>query len=266
MAPTEILVPEKSPVAAFDKTHTNGSEITPHVASTEVTSVTSPIQQETVNVDSKTGSISNPAQEEENEAAANSTSNSSTEDKFQIQQEGHEKESGIKHLDTSMFGNEDSESKDQRLDPLSREFDYEHWLERRFRDPAHCRKSDTSVAFQNLNIYGFGTQTDYQKTFANYPLSMAENVFTKQRKSRVDILRNFEGLVNSGEMVVVLGRPGSGCSTLLKAISGRMHGLKMDDKSIINYQGQWVSCTYKSVTHRDRCHKSSHSHGVSRRM
>lgn len=38
-------------------------------------------------------------------------------------------------------------------------------------------------------------------------------------------------------MLVVLGRPGSGCSTLLKTISGETHGFYIDKESQINYQG-----------------------------
>lgn len=34
------------------------------------------------------------------------------------------------------------------------------------------------------------------------------------------ILRDFSGVAKPGEMVLVLGRPGSGCSTFLKAIAG----------------------------------------------
>jgi ABC-type multidrug transport system fused ATPase/permease subunit len=130
---------------------------------------------------------------------------------------------------------------DSRLDPLSADFDYEIWLKQRFSDPSHCKNSSTSVAFRNLNVYGYGAKTDYQKTFASYPLSIAENLFNNARKSRVDILRNFEGLVRRGEMLVVLGRPGSGCSTLLKTIAGRMHGIEKDEKSLINYEGNFVN-------------------------
>lgn len=32
-------------------------------------------------------------------------------------------------------------------------------------------QNSISVAFRGLNVYGFGTTTDYQKTFANYPLA-----------------------------------------------------------------------------------------------
>lgn len=39
------------------------------------------------------------------------------------------------------------------------------------------------------------------------------------------------------EMLLVLGRPGSGCSTLLKTIAGETHGLNISENSHINYQG-----------------------------
>jgi ATP-binding cassette, subfamily G (WHITE), member 2, PDR len=47
-------------------------------------------------------------------------------------------------------------------------------------------------------------------------------------KHKIQILRDFDGLVESGEMLVVLGRPGSGCSTFLKTISGEAHGFTVD--------------------------------------
>ena len=103
------------------------------------------------------------------------------------------------------------------------------------------QKRCASVAYRNLNVYGFGTTTDYQKTFANYPLahlSLLERLFGRLQKSRIDILRGFEGLVSSGEMLLVLGRPGSGCTTFLKTLAGHTHGLYIDKSSWINYQGK----------------------------
>lgn len=44
-------------------------------------------------------------------------------------------------------------------------------------------------------------------------------------------------LVKAGEMLVVLGPPGSGCSTFLKTIAGETHGFSISDDSYINYQG-----------------------------
>lgn len=110
-----------------------------------------------------------------------------------------------------------------------------------YRQPVETMKQDRSVAYRNLNVYGFGTATDYQKTFANFPLaylSHLRGLFGHVRKSRIDILRNFEGLVSGGEMLLVLGRPGSGCTTFLKTIAGYTHGLYVDKSSEINYHGK----------------------------
>lgn len=97
-----------------------------------------------------------------------------------------------------------------------------------------------SLAFSELSVHGFGTTTDYQKTFLNYPgaiLSDVTRFFIRRPASKIEILRHFGGIVNSGEMLLVLGRPGSGCSTLLKTLAGHHKGLHLDEASCINYQG-----------------------------
>lgn len=96
------------------------------------------------------------------------------------------------------------------------------------------------VAFQHLNVFGYGAGTDFQKDVANIWIDVAQSVrslFGGSSKRRIDILRNFDGVVNAGEMLVVLGPPGSGCSTLLKTISGEMNGIYVEDASYFNYQG-----------------------------
>lgn len=108
------------------------------------------------------------------------------------------------------------------------------------------RPSLTGVSYCNLTVYGFGSATDYQKTFANLPLTLCNEVSNtlsrvlgrrRFRKSRIDILREFEGLIPNGEMLLVLGRPGSGCSTLLKTLAGQTQGLNIQEGARINYQG-----------------------------
>ena len=129
------------------------------------------------------------------------------------------------------------------LDPHSGKFNAREWVENLVglvsRDPERYPSRTAGVSFRNLNVYGFGTPTDYQKTFGNYPLEIGTifNAITGRGKSKIDILRNFDGLVRSGEMLVVLGRPGSGCSTLLKTISGETNGFHVDPNSKLNYQG-----------------------------
>ena len=99
------------------------------------------------------------------------------------------------------------------------------------------------VAFRNVSVYGYSSQTDYQKTFINYPLSYLERflAFLRRRpKSRIDILENIEGVVQNGQMLLVLGRPGAGCTSLLKTLAGQTHGFHVDVGTMINYQGEYV--------------------------
>nr|AET72446.1 ATP-binding cassette transporter ifT1 [Cordyceps fumosorosea] len=104
------------------------------------------------------------------------------------------------------------------------------------------------VCFQNLNVHGFGTAADYQKDVANVWLSAMGSVrnLVTNNKQRIDILRSFDGIVRRGEMLVVLGPPGSGCSTLLKTISGEMNGIYLNDDSYLNYQGIGANEMYKN--------------------
>jgi len=97
----------------------------------------------------------------------------------------------------------------------------------------------TGVAFQNLNVHGFGSATDYQKDVVNVWLEAVGLVrkITGHGNRRIDILRDFDGLVQQGEMLVVLGPPGSGCTTFLKTIAGDYNGIFMDKDSYFNYQG-----------------------------
>lgn len=134
-------------------------------------------------------------------------------------------------------------SDDPQLDPRSGKFSPQAWIRTlvgiQSRDPERYPTRVAGVSYRNLNIHGFGTPTDYQKTFGNYPLAIASmlNKLTGRGKTKIQILRDFDGLVKGGEMLVVLGRPGSGCSTLLKTIAGETHGFFVNHESEINYQG-----------------------------
>ncbi|KAF2001388.1 ABC transporter-like protein [Amniculicola lignicola CBS 123094] len=130
------------------------------------------------------------------------------------------------------------------LDPKSPKFHSKTWLKTFMgitsRDPQRYPQRVAGVAYKNLSAHGFGEPTDYQKTFGNYPLQVFDifkGFLSQASKTRVQILRDFDGLVKSGEMLVVLGRPGSGCSTLLKTIAGETAGFYVGQNSHLNYQG-----------------------------
>lgn len=130
------------------------------------------------------------------------------------------------------------------LDPHSSKFSPRAWLKTllaiQSRDPERYPERTAGIAYRNLNVHGFGQPTDYQKTFGNYPLeavSLFQRLMGQRQQTKIQILRDFDGLVRSGEMLVVLGRPGSGCSTLLKTIAGETNGFFVDADSHLNYQG-----------------------------
>ncbi|OLN85666.1 Multidrug resistance protein CDR1 [Colletotrichum chlorophyti] len=97
----------------------------------------------------------------------------------------------------------------------------------------------TGIAFKNLNVFGFGSATDYQKTVGNVFLEVGTlaKKLLGAKEQRIDILHDLEGVVHSGEMLAVLGPPGSGCSTLLRTIAGDTHGFHISKDATINYQG-----------------------------
>lgn len=120
--------------------------------------------------------------------------------------------SGAKHLadgDNPFEG-----STDPRMDPNSGKFDYHLWIRSILhlsqRDPERYNQRTAGISYRNLNVYGYGKPTDYQKTVGNVLLDIPKMIggLVGSKGRRIDILRNFEGLVKHGEMLVVLGRPG----------------------------------------------------------
>ncbi|KAG4442873.1 hypothetical protein IFR05_001669 [Cadophora sp. M221] len=130
------------------------------------------------------------------------------------------------------------------LDPNSEDFQPRAWAESlihlKSRDPEKHPERTAGISFRNLNVHGFGNLTDYQKSVGNVWLEfggLIRKLTRTDNPTKIDILHDFDGLVKSGEMLVVLGPPGSGCSTLLKTIAGETHGIYVAEGSELNYQG-----------------------------
>jgi ATP-binding cassette subfamily G (WHITE) protein 2 (PDR) len=129
------------------------------------------------------------------------------------------------------------------LDPNSPHFNAKKWA-RAFYDLRTdildgCPPKTTGFAFRNLDVYGYGSATDFQKSVGNILLeagTVARKLLRKKQQ-RVDILHDLEGVVHNGEMLAVLGPPGSGCSTFLKTVAGETHGFHVGDDAVMNYQG-----------------------------
>ena len=134
-----------------------------------------------------------------------------------------------------------------RLDPSSPNFDPRAWVKAFVRltdsEEGSAPSRSLGVAFKGLNVYGWGSGAGHQKTLVDYPIDVVR-FFARllggcgKKGDRVDILRDFEGVVEEGELLMVLGPPGSGCSTLLKTISGETAGLEVDPDSYMNFRGE----------------------------
>lgn len=139
-----------------------------------------------------------------------------------------------------MFSSKDPESP---LNPAGHNFSARAWAKTlaKYTSEQGVGFRKTGFCFQNLNVFGYGTEADHQKDVGNVLLDipgMLQNLVSSNRgQRRIDILREFDGVVQSGEMLVVLGPPGSGCSTFLKSIAGETNGISIDKSTYLNYQG-----------------------------
>ncbi|KAF5026342.1 hypothetical protein F66182_1550 [Fusarium sp. NRRL 66182] len=127
------------------------------------------------------------------------------------------------------------------LDPAHSQFDLNQWLKnfvKKLGEQGITAKK-TGVVWKNLHVSGSGAALQVQDTVASFlaaPLRLGE-LFSFGKKEPKRILQSFDGLIRSGELLIVLGRPGSGCSTLLKTLCGELHGLHIDENSTIHYNG-----------------------------
>ncbi|KAK1634653.1 P-loop containing nucleoside triphosphate hydrolase protein [Colletotrichum phormii] len=101
------------------------------------------------------------------------------------------------------------------LNPSSPDFNARKWAKAFYNIRTDTSEGNppktTGIAFKNLNVFGYGTSTDYQKSVGNVFLEAASLVkkLTGAKEQRIDILHDLEGVVHSGEMLAVLGpRPG----------------------------------------------------------
>ncbi|EXJ88084.1 hypothetical protein A1O1_05012 [Capronia coronata CBS 617.96] len=142
-----------------------------------------------------------------------------------------------------IFGSDNPESP---LNPSGNKFNARAWAQNvaKVARESGLDFRRTGLCFQNLNVFGYGTAADFQKDVTNIWLALP-GIIARQLmpgssmsgRTRLDVLHQFDGILRPGEMCVVLGPPGSGCSTFLKTISGDRNGLHVGENSYFNYQG-----------------------------
>jgi ATP-binding cassette subfamily G (WHITE) protein 2 (PDR) len=134
---------------------------------------------------------------------------------------------------------------DPALDPQSVKFNLEQWLRTIVTDAKGKGMSlpQAGIVFKQLNVSGSGAALQLQDTVGStltIPFRLPELLRQRHSPSR-RILKSFNGLMKSGELLLVLGRPGAGCSTFLKTLCGETNGLDVDPTSVLHYNGTDIS-------------------------
>lgn len=94
------------------------------------------------------------------------------------------------------------------------------------------------LVFNRLSVSGTARSSIRQDTVVSLLEQPFRRLFGIERSRRRRlILHGLEGLVRSGELLAIIGRPGSGCSTFLKTIAGDLRGLELTKDSILNFNG-----------------------------
>ena len=144
---------------------------------------------------------------------------------------------------------------DPTIDPSSPSFDPIKWsnavvnLRSRLGIPMPPR---SGFVFRGLTVRGNGPAFEQRDTV----WSSISSVFRCSGRFRTEktkpILHSLDGIVHQGELLLVLGRPGSGCTTFLRTITGEMRGLELSPESVIQYRGKY--CCSRNERLRERGH------------
>ncbi|KAG9232537.1 putative Brefeldin A resistance protein [Amylocarpus encephaloides] len=113
------------------------------------------------------------------------------------------------------------------------------------------------VTWNNLTVKGIGAEAAFNENVAsqyNFMNGVRDKKMPTPMKTIID---NSHGCVKPGEMLLVLGRPGAGCTTLLKMlanmragyaeVTGDVHWGTLDPKEAAQYRGQIIMNTEEEV-------------------
>jgi len=89
------------------------------------------------------------------------------------------------------------------------------------------KRQSTGVLFRGLVVLGYGSGFTHQRTVGSVATGILRlrSVIRERRHPHMKtILYSMDGVVKEGEMLLVLGKPGSGATTFLKTIAGEWKG------------------------------------------
>ncbi|KAL1878531.1 hypothetical protein VTK73DRAFT_7872 [Phialemonium thermophilum] len=98
----------------------------------------------------------------------------------------------------------------------------------------------SSIVFEDLRVEGAGRGVQVAPTVRTMVQSLPNRLdprrFRARDRSRT-LLHGFHGTIAPGEMMLVIGRPGSGCTTFLKTMAGMRDEYK-DTSGLLTYGGR----------------------------
>lgn len=96
---------------------------------------------------------------------------------------------------------------------------------------AGIRPKHVGVYWDKLTVRGVGGTANYMQTFPDAFVNFLDVVTPLlsllrlgRKPEEATLLSEFQGLCRPGEMVLVLGKPGAGCTTFLKTMANQRHG------------------------------------------
>ncbi|KAJ2714856.1 ATP-binding cassette transporter snq2, partial [Coemansia spiralis] len=119
-------------------------------------------------------------------------------------------------------------------------FDLTTWLTGRQQKQGPPFAKRIGLVFDDLSVFGDSVGNRHIATLATpvykfFKRAMhgfgLRELLSKGGKQR-QLLRNMSGVVADGEMLLVLGRPGAGCSTLLRVLGNRRHTYRRIDGTV----------------------------------
>ncbi|SJM88686.1 probable Pleiotropic ABC efflux transporter of multiple drugs [Zygosaccharomyces bailii] len=131
------------------------------------------------------------------------------------------------------------------LDPRSDKFSSKAWTKNMAEiaqsDPEYYKPFSIGCCWKHLSAVGESADVAYQATVLNLPWKtitwVCRRIIPTRHTGKFEILKSMDGVVDPGELLVVLGKPGSGCTTLLKSISSNTHGFHVGKEAVISYSG-----------------------------
>ncbi|KAF5024202.1 hypothetical protein F66182_3716 [Fusarium sp. NRRL 66182] len=114
---------------------------------------------------------------------------------------------------------------------------------------AGIKPKHIGVYWDDLTVKGYGGMSNYVPTFPDAFVGFFDVVTPVIRllglgpkPPQVALLDRFRGVCKPGEMVLVLGKPGSGCTTFLKTIANQRYGYTAVEGDVL--YGPWTNTDF----------------------